>query len=220
MTKHATFFAAIALAGAVGLYVNHTTAQTTKPATQPAAGAKTFDFADPKGVNSITFFVDSKLEPFGGIGGGISGKVTYDPGNPEGIRGEIAIPTSELRVANGKMTEVMLGEGWLDAENAPTIRFTFEKVTSTKDLHDGGKELLIHGHLSVAGVKIKKYATVRVYHIEDGAKARGGAKEGDLLVLKSEFSVGRKDFNIKTGMDGSKVGNTVRINVGIAGYEK
>ena len=38
-----------------------------------------FDFKDSKRVNSLSFFLDSELEPIMGVASGISGKISYDP---------------------------------------------------------------------------------------------------------------------------------------------
>ncbi len=193
----------------------------TGHAEQSAAGnAKTYDFKDPKGVNGIGFFLNSKYEPFVGTGSGVTGTVTYDPKDPKAMTGSISIAADTLRVTNPTMTEHMHGEQWLNVEANPTITVTFGKVTKVEDGEIGDKLLTVDAKLSAMGLTLDKEIVVGAMYLPDGAKARGGAESGDLLVLRSNFIVTRKDLGIKPEMGGDKVGNEIGIVVGIAGYEK
>lgn len=208
-------FAAVALALAIG-----SATLLSSTAAQTAGNAKTYDFKDPKGVNGIAFYVNSKLEPFFGLGAGVTGTIDYDPANPESFSGSISVDASTLEVSNGTMTDHMIGAQWVNAEEHPKITMTFDKVTKVEDGESGSKILTIDGKLQALGLSLDKTVKVTVSHIPDGAQARGGADSGDLLVLRSTFTVSRADLGIKPGQSLDKVGNEVGITVGIAGYEQ
>ena len=53
------------------------------------AAPQTFDFKDPKGVNTASFKLDAPLEAISGSANGISGTVTFDPANPGATKGKI-----------------------------------------------------------------------------------------------------------------------------------
>lgn len=182
--------------------------------------ARTFDFKDPKGINAIGFFVNSDLEPIIGVGSGVSGTVSYDPAHPESFGGTIRVATDSLQTGHGKMNEHMHGDGWLKAGSNPTIDFVFEKVTAVDIADDGSAVLTVDGKLSLAGITLDKTVQIQATYHEGKAKARGGAKSGDLLKLQSMFTVSRADFGIKPDMDGTKVGTEVNVMVAIMGYAK
>jgi len=202
----------------------------TKPATQPAtqpssegeastASGMTFSFKDPKGVNAIGFFVDSELEPILGIGGGVGGTVNYDPEDPDSFIGKITLSAKDLQVNNPGMTNAMHGAEWLGVADHPVVTFTFDSA-HVRNQSDESVVLHAHGSLTLAGTTKPMEVTIAVTHIPDGAKERGGAEDGDLLLLRSNFVVNREDFGIKQGMDDSKVGKEVMIIAAIAGYEQ
>jgi len=202
------------------------TQPSTRPATQPADAAEgkthdgpAFSFKDPKGVNAIGFFVDSELEPILGIGGGVGGTIHYDPANPESFAGEITLSAKGLVVNNDSMTQVMHGAEWLGVEDHPLVTFTFDSAHMTSK-NDNAVVLHAHGKLTLAGVTKPMEVTIAATHLEDAAKERGAAQEGDLLVLRSNFVVNREDFGIKEGMPDKKVGKEVMIVVAIVGYEQ
>jgi len=168
-----------------------------------SAVAADFDFKDPKGVNSISFHLDSPLEPIMGIADNISGTVSH---TATGTKGAISFPTTNLKVASPRMTNVLHGEDWLNAAANETVTFAFT--------HDGEK---FKGQLTLAGVTKDFSAPGEVTLVEGGADKRG-AGEGDLLVLRSKFTVSRSDFGIKPGVMFDKVGDKVDIVVGIVGY--
>lgn len=184
------------------------------------AESKKYSFKDPKGVNSIGFFANSSHEPIFGIGSGVDGQVTFDPANPGSIAGSISVDATTLTVANGTMTKVMLGKDWLKTENNPKITFTINKVVSVESEEGKPTAIQVMGTLSLAGIDLPKTVTIKASHLPDGAKVRGGAEEGDLLVLRSTFTVDRTDFGIKPDMTGDKVSTSIAIMVAIVGYEQ
>lgn len=178
--------------------------------------ADEWDFKDPKGVNAIGIFLDSKLEPIRGYADGISGKISYDPKDPKSFKGEIVVDVASVQMSNLKMTEVMHGANWLNLDKFKTITFKFNKVVEV-DREDDEVELKVEGVLQAFGVKIPKTVEIDVVFITDGGKARGA--DGDLLVLRSDFKVTRKDLGLRPEVDGSKVANVIEIDVAIVGHE-
>lgn len=185
------------------------------------AEAVTYDFADPKGVNGVMFVLDSELEPFVGIGGGITGEVTYDPEAPTGFTGAISLDATTLQLVNGRMTDVMYGGDWLNVEERPTITVTFNGVSDVHEPHGDhghGRILKVDGTLSFGPFSIDKQFEIEPTVIENGGTDRG-AGSGDLLVLRSVFTVDRFDLGIENpGVE--KVARSIEITVPIAGYAK
>lgn len=213
LAKLSAVMLAVALVSAVAY-------TSTRAADAPSAEAKTFDFKDPKKVNGIVFVLDSKLEPIVGIGSGMTGSISYDPAKPEAFTGSITIPAEGLDTTNERMTQVMQGENWLNITQNKDFTMTFDKVTKVEDQEDGSKLLTIDGKLQAMGLSLPKTLQIGVTHLPDGAKARGGAESGDLLVLRSKFSVTRQDLGIQIDRGPDVVANRIDITVAVAGYEK
>ncbi|MEM1098602.1 MAG: YceI family protein [Planctomycetota bacterium] len=196
-----------------------------------AAEAVTYDFADPKGVNGVMFVLDSELEPFVGIGGGISGEVTYDAEDPTSFSGAISLDATTLQLVNGRMTDVMFGADWLNTEERATITVTFHGVASVdvavpsdaepaapNEAEPETDKLYVDGTLTFGPFSIDKQFVIEPTVIEDGGTDRG-AGAGDLLVLRSVFTVDRFDLGIENpGVN--KVARSIEITVPIAGYAK
>jgi len=180
----------------------------------------TFNFKDPKGVNCIIFVNNSEMEPFGGLANGVTGEISYDPANPKSFQGEISFDATTLQTAHGKMNEHMHSDQWVKTEANPKITFTFDKVAKSKPGKKRAANLHVEGKLSVAGMSLDKKVKISVSHLPDMAKMRGGAKTGDLLVLKSEFTIDRADFGIKPEMGPEKVNHELKIIANIVGYSK
>jgi polyisoprenoid-binding protein YceI len=69
-------------------------------AVQLSAESLSFDFADPKGVNTITFNLDGTLESISGNAKGIAGRIKFDPKAPEKTSGTIQVDAASLYVSN------------------------------------------------------------------------------------------------------------------------
>lgn len=188
--------------------------------TQPSGETLAFNFTDPKGVNAVLFLVDSQLEPIMGMATGISGAVNFDPTNPESLTGTILIDTKSVKTSNARMASVLHGADWIAASENPTISFTFDSAKIDPASDNGKTTLTVDGKLSVAGITLDKTVNIEPTFIKDGAAERGGADAGDLLVLRSVFTISRQDFGIKKDMPDTKVGSDITIMVAIVGYTK
>ena len=176
-----------------------------------------FDFKDPKGVNNVIFKTDAPLESINGTASGISGTVSFDPGNPAAIKGRIVVAAKSLHVPNPTMKEHLQGDGWLDVAKHPEITF---EVVSTKNAKTEGNvtTLEVTGNMTIKGVTKSLTVPAKVTYLKDKLKARGGSnKEGDLLVLRASFPIKRSDFGINASKFEEKVSNEIELTFSLAG---
>ena len=182
-----------------------------------AIQAESFDFKDPKGVNNVTFSIDAPLEYISGTGNGISGNVEFDPAHPEKTSGTITLETSTLMVANSMMRDHLLGENWMNVEKYPVI--TFETTGVETEQSDGNAfKLAVTGKLTVKDVtkEITVPATLN-YLPGKLADRTNGNLQGDLLVLRTSFTITRSEFGINAGQYEDKVSDEIALKLSIAG---
>ena len=181
------------------------------------AEVKTYDFEDPKGVNNVSFLLDAPLESISGNAKGVSGIVTFDSANPKAVSGTITIETASLTATNNKLQEHMLGRGWLDASSNPTITFVAKSVSKVEELKDGFKAQLT-GDFTLKGVTKELTVPVAFTYLPGMlGKRSNGAMEGDLLVLRSTFTINRSVYGIKPGQNSDKVAEEIELRLAIAG---
>lgn len=181
------------------------------------AEIKIYDFEDPKGINNVTFLLDAPLESISGNAKGVSGIVTFDSTNPKAVSGSITVETASLVTTNNKLQEHMLGKGWLDAFNHPTITFLAKSISRIEELKDGFKAQLT-GDFTLKGVTKELTVPVTFTYLPGMlSKRSNGAMEGDLLVLRSTFTINRSDYGIKPGQNSDKVAEEVELRLSIAG---
>lgn len=180
------------------------------------AAPLTFDFKDPKGVNNATFKLDAPLEAISGSANGVSGSVKFDPANPSGLTGKIAIAAKSLHVGNPVMLEHLHSDGWVDVAKHPEITF---EVVSVKNAKTEGTVTTadVTGKFSLKGVTKEITIPAKITYLKDKLKARGGNQDGDLLVIRSNFTIKRADFGIKPGQAEDKVANEIELSLSIAG---
>ncbi len=195
-------------------------AKPAAPAAAAAAGGVTFDFADMKGVNGVSFIADSALEPIVGFGGGVTGKVTWNPADPKGVSGEISIPTTALKTPNEGMDKAMYGSDWLNAEKNPTISVKIKSIKEAKPGTNGAMDLTAVVDLSLAGTTKEMTIPIAASYMPGRLGDRMRGAKGDLLVLRANFTVNRSDFGIKAGQIQDIVGEKIEIRAAIAGARK
>lgn len=181
---------------------------------------KSFDFKDPKGVNNVTFVLDSELEPIMGVASGITGSINFDPKDPKKTTGKITIAAEGIHVSNGRMKSKMHKEEWLDVAQHPTVTFEIKKVLSAKP----GKsksgaavmDLRVAGDFTIKGVTKSVEVTIAASHLPNRLGDRQRSPSGgDLLVLRSEFVLKRSDFGVGKPM--ATVADDMEIRVAIVG---
>ena len=197
----------LALIGATGFAIEHS--------------MKTFDLKDPKSVNSVTFNIDSMLEPINGYATGITGNVKIDPLNPETSTGTVTIDAKTIGSGNARLASKMLGKGFLEADEFPTITFKISKIRDAKQskMKDVSViECKVDGDFTMHGVTKQITVPATVRWVPKGNEARSGAP-GDILSIRSNFSINRLDYGVDGGLPLDLVGSQVNISFNIAATE-
>lgn len=180
------------------------------------AAPETFNFKDPKGVSNASFTLDAPLESVNGNANGISGTVTFDPENPAATTGKIVVASASLMVPNAMQREHMQGGMWLDVAKYPEI--TFEEK-SLKNVKTEGNTTTAEavGTFTLRGISKELTVPVKLTYLKDKLSERVPNMKGDLLVLRSSFSIKRSDFNIQPGKMEEKVSDKIDLTLNMAG---
>jgi len=181
------------------------------------AGPQSFDFKDPKGVNNAVFRLDAPLEAINGTAGGISGAITYDVEQPESLSGRIEIEARSLTVPNPLMQEHLHGDQWMDVARYPRITFECTRVSNVKS--SGNKVTAdVTGRMTIRGETRELTVPVNFTYLKDKLSARtNGQMEGDLLVVRSAFTIKRADFGINPQAPEDKVAEEIELTLSLAG---
>lgn len=186
------------------------------PAAQ--ADALEFDFKDPKGVNAVSFLLDSELEPIRGIGWGVHGAVHYDPATPETISGALVVDADTIETTNKRMTQYLHGKDWLNVREFKEVTFKFK---SAKDIKKQGDtvSMTATGDFTCRGVTREITVPVSATYLKGRLGERIQDKKGDLLVLRSTFVINRKDYGIKEEYGPQLVAEKIEIRAQIVGVK-
>ena len=185
------------------------------PALALSAAPIQFDIKDPKGVNNVVFKTDAVLESINGTANGISGTVMFDPEDPGATAGKIILAANTLHVGNPMMKQHLHSEMWMDVAKFPEITF---QLVNLKNLKMDGNVTTASalGKLTIKGVTREMEAPVKLTFLKGKLKQRSG-KEGDLLVVRSNFTVKRSDFGINAGNGEDRVSNEIELSLSVAG---
>jgi polyisoprenoid-binding protein YceI len=181
------------------------------------AAEQTFDFKDPKGVNNATFKLDAPLETITGSANGVSGTLTIDRDNPSATKGTIVVAAPSLHVENATMKEHLHGKDWLDSATHPEIKFTVKGLTDFK-MEGDTATAKVNGTFSLKGKENAISVPAKVTLLPGMlAKRTNGNMEGDLLVIRSTFTIKRSDYGINPAAPTDKVADEIEISLAIAG---
>ena len=180
------------------------------------AAPETFDFKDPKGVNNATFKLDAPLEALSGNATGIAGTVTFDPAAPAATTGKIVVASSSMHVGNPMQQQHMLSDKWMDAAKFPDISFEVKELKNVKTSGDATTADAT-GTFTLKGISKEVTAPVKFTFLKDKLSQRVPNQKGDLLVIRSTFTIKRSDFGIMPGQMEDKVSDTIELTLSIAG---
>lgn len=183
-----------------------------------AATPLTFDFKDPKGVNAITFKLDSLLEPIAGTASAVTGTVSYDPAAPDATTGRIVVAASSLVVPNNTMRQHLLSSDWIDAEAHPEIIFNIAALENIQT-NDNTVSATARGSFSLRGVTQEITVPVTLTHLKGvyGQRLNRPQLGGDLLVVRGAFDLARADYGIKPGQNEDKVAPIINLSFAVVG---
>lgn len=197
-TRIAALFVLLALACAVG------------------AAPETFNFKDPKGVNNVGFTVDAPLEAIHGNANGVSGMVTFDPESPGSTSGRIVVSSASLKLPNPMQQQHLHSSMWLDSEKNPEIVFEAKELKNVKT--EGNVTTAdVSGTFTLKGISKDMTVPVKFTYLKDRLQDRVPNMKGDLLVIRSNFSIQRSDFNIMPHKMEDKVSDDIDLTLSIAG---
>ncbi|HEY0550655.1 MAG TPA: YceI family protein [Verrucomicrobiae bacterium] len=175
-----------------------------------------FDFKDPKGVNNVVFKTDAPLESINGTANGISGTVSFDPENPGATMGKIVVAANSLHVGNPTMKEHLHSDMWMNVTKFPEITFELVSLKNAKTAANVTTADAT-GKLTIKGVTKEITTPVKLTYLKDKLQQRIPGKKGDLLVVRSNFTIKRADFGINAGKGEDKVSNDIELNLSVAG---
>jgi polyisoprenoid-binding protein YceI len=180
------------------------------------ASPRSFDFKDPKGVNNVVFKLDAPLEAINGSANGITGTVLFDPENPASTSGKIVVAASSLQVPNSMMKTHLHSEMWLDVAKYPEITFAAKELKNVKRQSDTTTADLV-GTLTLRDTSKEITVPVKLVYLKDKLGSRVPNQQGDLLVIRSNFSIKRSDFGINPKAPQDKVADEIDLTLSIAG---
>ncbi len=177
-----------------------------------------FDFKDPRGVSSIAFSLNAPLESIRGTAKGISGSVNVDPANLAAATGKISVATKSLVVPNPLMRMHLLSKDWLNARSNPEITFEIKDVSRVRKTGAHASQVEVNGAFTLNGITKPIIADAEITYLPGKLKeSSAGALQGDLLVVRSNFSIKRSDFGIRPGEFLDKVADEIALSVNIIG---
>ena len=181
-----------------------------------AAAPMDFDFKDPKGVNNAAFKMDAPLEAISGNATGISGSVSFDPAAPAATKGKIVVASSSLHLGNPMQLQHLKSDKWLDVAKFPEISFEAKELKNVKTTGDTTTADAT-GSFTLKGTSKDITIPVKLTYLKDKLGQRIPNMKGDLLVIRSNFTVKRSDFGINPGQSEDKVSDAIELSLSIAG---
>jgi polyisoprenoid-binding protein YceI len=181
------------------------------------SGQKTVTLNDKIQKNQFTWVSEAPLENIKGSSEGVTGSFTIDPKNIAGTRGTISTQVKTMKTGNETRDGHLMNASWLNAAKYPTITFKIESVSDVKP--SGNKATAkATGDFTMHGVTKKMTIPFEVTYMPESEATKKRAP-GDLVMIKADFVVGLKDYNIvgAQGIVGSKVGETIKITAQLYG---
>jgi len=166
----------------------------------------------------IFFESDAPMEKIKGRSNQVIGyAVALESGSPARlVGGEWHLPVESMKTGIELRDQHLAGSNWLDAENHPHIVFQLEEVKDIELVKESAGfetySVTLVGDMTIHGVsKRMSIPNTRVTFMEESERTRRVA-EGDLVSIRTSYSVRLSDFDVSHGTIGSKVAEVVEID--------
>ncbi len=148
--------------------------------------------------SKITFTSKLMGSKISGSFGKFSGKVSFNPEEPEKAKANLAIEVSSFNAGGDELQEEAKGKDWFSAKLFPTANYVTESVKAS-----GSNSLDVRGTLTIKGKAVPLLIVVKYQ------------PQGKQMVFDASFQVLRLDFGLGAGnwADTSAVANEVPVNV-------
>ena len=187
----------------------------------PVEGVQTVVLRNEVGKNQIQFVSSAPLEEIHGTASEISGALKLDPANVEGLTGKIEVQVASMETGIEKRDAHLHSADWLDEKQFPVIGF---EIAGLKDVSvEAGEDRavikgLAMGTFSLHGVAKKMEIPFEATYLLASEQTRKRAL-GDFFVVKGEFQIALKDFDIAgaRGLVGNRVGKKIDLKINYFG---
>ena len=187
----------------------------------PVEGVQTIVLRNEVGKNQIRFVSSAPLEEIHGTASEISGALKLDPANLEGMTGKIEVQVASMETGIEKRDEHLHSADWLDEEQFPVIGFD---IAGLKDVSvEAGEDRavikgLAMGTFSLHGVDKEIEIPFEATYLLASEQTKKRAL-GDFFVVKGEFEIALKDFDIAgaRGLVGNRVGKKIDLKTNFFG---
>ena len=148
--------------------------------------------------SKITFTSKLMGSKIAGNFGKFSGKVLFNPDEPEKAKANIVIDIASFNAGGDELQEEAKGKDWFSAKLFPMASYVTESIKTT-----GPNSLDVRGTLTIKGKAIPLLIAVKYQ------------PQGKQMLFDANFQVLRLDFGLGAGnwADTSAVANEVPVNV-------
>lgn len=158
--------------------------------------------------NIATVESESDFETFTGKTSKVSGSIKFDPETKTG-GGTLEVDVASIETGIGRRDEHLRGQGWMEADKYPTIKFETTKVQRIS-----GDDYRVSGKFTLHGVTKTINTKAKVRYRAFGPEAKKAGFESDVLQISTKFNIKLSDYGIKVPEQLSgKVNNTVTISL-------
>ena len=135
---------------------------------------------------------------------------------PASAKGRIVVASASLHVGNSMQQQHLLSDKWMGAAKFPEIVFEAKELKNVKTNGDTTTADAT-GAFTLKGIAKEITVPVKFTYLKDKLGQRVPNQKGDLLVIRSTFSIKRSDFGIMPGQMEEKVSDTIELTLSIAG---
>ncbi len=209
-----TFLAVVAIAGPP--FAGRAPSGKSLIVPREAQSKGTVYYALPGRDPQVYFESDAPLEDIKGQSKQSIGYAVATQSGSALVAGEWHVPVESLKTGIDLRDEHLASSDWLNAEEFPNVVFQLKSVRDAKSLKQTSAfstySVTLVGDMTVHGVtKEMTIPNTSVTFMRESEKTRARAA-GDLLAIRTKYTITLSDFDISHSVIGNKVANTIEVD--------